>query len=150
MTVEDALREMADAADEDLGRLLLRAFRSVSVTAMARLTALGYEGVRASHAQVFAHLDPEGTKVVTLARRTDMTRQGMSALVRELEAAGYVTVVPDPRDGRATRVLLTEQGVRFCLDAAHAVREVEAEWGRLLGPAELERLRASLRALADR
>ena len=149
MTPEEALREIAGAGEEDLGRLLLRAFRAVNTQAVARLTALGHEGVRAGHAVVFTGLDPGGTRVSVLAERADMTRQGMSVLVRELQAAGYVDVEPDPSDGRASRVLLTPRGVAFCHEAAQAVRDVEAEWGRLLGADGLHQLRHALRLLAQ-
>lgn len=149
MSVDDAIRELASAGEADLGRLLLRAFRTVNATVVGRLATLGHEAVRAPHAVVFMHLDAAGTRMTTLAQRSGMSRQATSGLVRELQTAGYVRVEPDPVDGRASRVTLTEKGVHFCLQASEAVRDLELQWQRILGPAGLDQIRASLRLLGQ-
>lgn len=150
MSVASALRQFAEAGDEDLSRLLLRAFRSVNAQVVARMVDLGHTSVRASHAAVFSNLDSQGSRIVTLAERAGMSRQGIRVLVRELEDAGYLAARPDPSDGRATQIVLTPRGERFCREAAVVVRELEAQWDRLLGgegQGGLRHLRASLRAL---
>ena len=145
----EVLRELIEAAHEDLGPLLQRASRAVNAAVAQRLAAEGHEAVRVAHAAVFMNLDPGGTRMVTLARRAGVSRQAIGQLVHDLQAAGYVAVEPDPQDGRATRVVLTPLGVAFCLRAAHVVREVEQQWQDLLGLDDLAALRRSLRALAD-
>ena len=147
MTELDALHALANGED-DLGRLLLRAFRGATARVSERLVAIGYSDVRTSHAAVFTNLDDDGTRIVVLAQRAEMTRQAMSAQVRELEQSGYLTVEPDPTDGRASVVRLSAKGRRFCADAAVIVAQAEQEWISLLGKDNLARLRTSLRALA--
>jgi DNA-binding MarR family transcriptional regulator len=147
MTEESALQQLADAGSDELGRLLLRAVRAVNEQVIGRLAALGHPEVRGPHTAVFANLDPGGTRAVMLAERAGMTRQAMSALIRELETAGYLQVNPDPADGRAALVRLTARGEKFCSDAAAVITDLEAEWARHLGDADLTRLRKSLHAL---
>ncbi|GGP34069.1 MarR family winged helix-turn-helix transcriptional regulator [Saccharothrix coeruleofusca] len=149
MTEESALRQLADAGSDELGRLLLRAVRAVNEQIIGRLTALGHPAVRGPHTAVFTNLDAEGTRAVTLAQRAGMTRQAMSTLIRELEEAGYLRVSPDPADGRATLVRLTALGERFCRDAATVINRLGAEWAELLGDPDLANLRGSLHALVD-
>jgi DNA-binding MarR family transcriptional regulator len=149
MSVDETLRDLAGAGQDDLGPLLLRAHRKVNATLIERLVALGHETVRAAHAAVFTNLDPAGTRTVTLARRAGMTRQAMSQLVHELQDAGYVTVEPDPDDGRATLVRLTDRGIEFCRQAARLVRELDEHWRQRLGADDLAHLRAMLRTLGS-
>jgi DNA-binding MarR family transcriptional regulator len=149
MVEESALRQLADAGSDELGRLLLRAVRAVNEQIIGRLTALNHPDIRGPHTAVFANLDAGGTRAVTLAHRAGMTRQAMSNLIRELETAGYLDVHPDPADGRAALVQLTARGEKFCLDAANVITEVEAEWAERLGDPELKHLRRSLHTLIE-
>jgi len=149
MSVHTALHEIADAGGDGLGRLLLRAVRAVNEQIIERLTSLGHPDIRGSHTAVFANLDGGGTRAVNLAQRAGMTRQAMSNLVRELEAAGYVVLAADPDDGRASLVRLTARGERFCQEAAVVIRRVESEYAQRLGDPDLQQLRHSLRALAE-
>jgi DNA-binding MarR family transcriptional regulator len=148
MSAENPLRATLGNGDDDLARLLLRAFRAVTAKVDAQLADLGHADVRTGHAAVFTNLDPGGTRIVTMAQRAGVSRQAMSGLVRELEETGYVAVSPDPTDARATLVRLTAKGEKFCALAAEIVAAMEAEWVELLGRAELTRLRRSLHRLA--
>jgi DNA-binding MarR family transcriptional regulator len=149
MTEESALRQLADAGSDELGRLLLRAVRGVNEQIIGRLTALGHPDVRGPHTAVFTNLDAGGTRAVTLAQRAGMTRQAMSNLIRELETAGYLEVNPDPADGRAALVRLTTLGEKFCRDAATVINELETEWAQHLDDPDLGHVRRSLHALID-
>lgn len=153
MSMDEVLRELTAAADEDLGRLLLRAFRAVNASVVELLANLGHDGVRPAHSTVFMNLDLTGTRLATLAQRAGVSRQAMSQLVHDLQQSGYLTVEPDPDDGRASLVRLTAQGEAFCRQAAEAVREFERQWRDLLGRNDLgqdnlDLLRAWLRMLA--
>src|SRR5271170_7004121 len=61
-----------------------------------------------SQVSVLSHLDREGpATVTTLARAEGVRSQSMGATVATLEAAGLVSGVPDPADGRQTILSLT-------------------------------------------
>jgi DNA-binding MarR family transcriptional regulator len=96
-----------------------------------RLHAAGYIDITASHQAVFENIDRQGTRLTTLARRSQMTHQSMGELVHTLERAGYVTRQPDPTDGRARTVSLTAKGRRLVRQAVHEIAHIEARWHSL-------------------
>ena len=53
---------------------------------------------------------PDGLRITELGGDALLTQGGISRLVARLEASGLLERVPDPDDGRATRVRLTEAG----------------------------------------
>ena len=90
---------------------------------------------------------PIGVRVTALARASRITKQSMSALVSDLEAAGYVERVEDPDDARATRVRLTSRGRAYGRAVRAFVLNVEAEWAERVGAQRIEQLRTTLEDL---
>jgi DNA-binding MarR family transcriptional regulator len=95
---------------------------------VARLHAAGYGDITAAHQAVFENIDRHGTRLTTLAARSGMAHQSMSELVHALERAGYLERRPDPADGRARIILLTERGRALVRQALHDIGEIEATW----------------------
>jgi DNA-binding MarR family transcriptional regulator len=93
-----------------------------------RLHAAGYEDHTAAHHPVFENIDPDGTRLTVLARRTGMTHQAMGELVDYLERRGYLERRADPSDGRARLVHLTRKGREAVRTAINEIAQIEAEW----------------------
>src|SRR2546421_11313508 len=91
-------------------RLLIRAAQMETNELAARLHAGGHRNVQSSYIGLLANVDTEGTRVVTIARRTGNTRQAASQLVKAIEAAGFLERTPDPVDRRAVLVRHTPAG----------------------------------------
>ncbi len=72
-----------------------------------------------SHSAVFAQIKPEGSRLTELARGANMSPQAMGELVDELVEMEYVVRRPDPTDGRAKLIVLTEKG-QACVSAGIA------------------------------
>ena len=53
---------------------------------------------------------PGGLRVTELSEDALLTQAGISRLVARLEGSGLLERVPDPEDGRASRIRLTEAG----------------------------------------
>lgn len=68
---------------------------------------------------LFTLILDEGAPMGEIARALGMGAPGLSGLVDRMEAAGLVRREPDPRDGRAARVFLTDAG-RTAREAARA------------------------------
>ena len=115
------------------------------------LEALGEQRhpITASQARVFQRIGPNGSRLVDLAAATSLTKQSVGFLVDQLEAAGYVTREPDPRDARARLVTITPSGEQLIEESAKAVDRVEQEWADLLGIDEVAQLRRTLALLAE-
>ncbi|WP_432009932.1 MarR family transcriptional regulator [Streptomyces cucumeris] len=86
-----------------------------------RMAAEGFGDARFSHGYVFQHLIDDRPTVGELATALDMTQQGASKAVAELERLGYAERVPDDRDARVRRVRLTDRG-HAAVNAARAAR----------------------------
>jgi DNA-binding MarR family transcriptional regulator len=145
---DEVLREFARSTDTDIGRLLADASRAINVDVMARLAHSGHASIRPSHLAVFAGLEPGGSQITRLAQHAGVSRQALSALVREVEILGYVRTSPDPQDRRAVLVELTELGVEFCLAAISISADVTREIGERWGSEAMDATRARLRSLA--
>lgn len=145
----DALRDFAEAAEDDVGQLIAAASATLVRNAFDRLADLGFPEVHPAHIAVFTALDPQGTRVSVLAERAGISRQAMSVLVRGLDAAGYLSTQTDPSDQRATLVRLDERGETFCRAAIEVAGELNREIEARLGEDTAKSIRAALRTLAE-
>ena len=86
-------------------------------------------------------------RICQLAELEAISQPGMTTLVNRLEAAGQAERVPDPTDGRATLVRITELG-RTVLAQRHAARTaaLQAELLRL-DPADRAAMAAAVPAV---
>ncbi len=134
---------------QPFARLLIRAHRALHAGTSAKLSALGYTEPGSAQGTLLAQLDPDGTRLTTLAERLGITKQSVGQLVTDLEGHGYVQRAPDPTDRRATLVRFTERGWRFCQDANRARLELEAEYETALGQDGMKRLRDLLERLVE-
>jgi DNA-binding MarR family transcriptional regulator len=130
--------------------VLLRAPHHAVVAAIHRgLAARGFDDLHPAHLVVFQNIEAEGLRSTELAARAQITKQSMGYLIDYLEAQGYVRRVPDPADGRAKLVQMTERGWQV-MDAAFAiVDELETAWAAELGQERFEELRETLNALFE-
>jgi DNA-binding MarR family transcriptional regulator len=105
-----------------------------------------FEGaeLRPTHNHVLRHLDRDGTRASVIAERAGLTRQAITMIVDELEAAGVVTREPDPQDGRAKRIVYTEAGLRAFDESRRQIRAIERRWSRELGSRRWTALKEAL------
>jgi DNA-binding MarR family transcriptional regulator len=71
----------------------------------------GYENLTSRHLSVFDSLDLSGSNIVVLARRANITKQGMSKLVKELRLNELVWTVVNPDDTRVLWVYPTNKAI---------------------------------------
>ncbi len=146
---------MADrqhAADRRLiGALLRVPYLRVVTRVYAGLVTAGYDDLRPAHLTVFQHIEADtGSRLTDLAELALMTKQSMGYLVDYLEEHGYVARVPDPADGRARLVRLTDRGLEVMSLARQIVQGIEAEWARMVGKRRMDQLLQILQALVVR
>jgi DNA-binding MarR family transcriptional regulator len=112
-----------------------------------RLREEGYPDVRPGHGCVFRFVDAGGSRLTELAERARMTKQAVGEVVADLEQLGYVERVPDPGDGRAKIIRLTDHGRDGQGAARRIFRDIERRWARELGEQRVADLRETLRAI---
>jgi DNA-binding MarR family transcriptional regulator len=132
----------------NLGDRLAAAGRTFNERLIRELQAAGYPEIRAAHSAVMPNLDPGGSRIVDLAARAGMTKQSMGELVDDLEAKGYVERRPDPADGRARIVVLTDKGRQQARAALRIITDMEREHRQRLGEERYGVLLDALDALA--
>jgi DNA-binding MarR family transcriptional regulator len=82
-----------------------------------RVVAAGFDDLGRAHVRLFRYPTPEGLRPSELADRLQVSKQSVNDLLHDLEARGYLVREPDPEDGRARVVRLTDRG-RALQDAA--------------------------------
>lgn len=137
------------AQDLPTSLLMLIASRAAESRIFEAVHAAGFTDFTIAQGRIAAGIDPEGTRLSVLAERALVAKQTATALVDRLEKGGYVARVPDPSDGRARLVRLTDRG-RDVLPVARAEEQrIEQEWGRHLGPRRMKQLRDALTTLRE-
>ncbi|PST82083.1 MarR family transcriptional regulator [Pedobacter yulinensis] len=81
---------------------------------------------------VFYVLSQQDSLTITAAARAiGHSHPSVSKIVREMKAAGLAEEMPDPRDGRRTRIRLTEQGRQIAERISDQYLDVEQAIGQL-------------------
>jgi len=118
---------VSDPAPLNTGVLLFLPYRAMEARVFAGLAERGFDDLTPAQARVFQRIADRGSRVTDLAEQAGITKQTAGFLVDQLERAGYVERVPDPDDGRARLVRITERGARSVAASAGIVAEVEAD-----------------------
>ena len=140
----------AQIGRDDLGFLLAKATQRWNEQLAERFAAAGYSDVRPSYGSVLVPLfEEDGLRLGELARRSRLSKQTMTELIRRLERDGLVERATDPSDRRAIRVTLTPRARAFEPVAAEVLTELDATVRRSLGDARVDELKESLRALSE-
>jgi DNA-binding MarR family transcriptional regulator len=113
-----------------------------------RLAEEGHPQVRDGHGCVFRFIDQEGARLTDLANRSGFTKQTVGEVVDDLEQLGYVERVPDPADGRAKIIRLTERGLDGRMAALRIFADIEREWAERFGEDRVQEMRALLEEMA--
>ena len=115
-----------------------------------RLADAGHPTIRPGHGCVFRFVEEEGSRLTDLAERSGLTKQAVGEVVADLEGLGYVERAPDPEDGRAKLIKLTERGAD-ALETGRAIfREMERDWAERFGAERVAAMRELLEALTAR
>ena len=102
------------ATRDNLGFLLAKASQRWNELLQEAFAREGFPEVRASYGSVLLPLfEEDGLRIGEVAVRAQLSKQTMTTMVRLVERDGLVERLPDPGDGRATRVHLTKKGQRF-------------------------------------
>ena len=132
----------------NIGLLLFIPYRDLENRILAAVNAAGFD-VTVAQSRVLMRVDPEGTRLTVLAEAAQVTKQTAGFLVDQLEKAGYVERVPDPTDGRARLVRVTEKAQSAVPVANAEMARIEAEWEQHVGKRRMGQLREALEKLGE-
>jgi DNA-binding MarR family transcriptional regulator len=129
-------------------RLLNEALEAFSTELFRRAHTAGYTDLRPGHGCVFGNIDPDGSRLTEIAERALMTKQSVGEAVTDLERLGYVERVPDPTDGRAKIIRLTERGREAQTIGRELIDEIEREWTDRFGADRVAAIREVFEPIA--
>ena len=115
----------------------------------SRLADAGHPDIREGYGCVFGFIDMEhGSRLTELAEGSGFTKQAVGEAVTDLERLGYLERLPDPTDGRAKIIKLTDFGVDAVVKGRRLFAEIEAEWADQLGAELLATFREAATKIA--
>ncbi|MDX2184301.1 MAG: MarR family winged helix-turn-helix transcriptional regulator [Gemmatimonadaceae bacterium] len=136
-------------ADATLARMLFAVSRGWDELAQAHINRqLGSRIARPALMRLLPALEQGPVRLSTLAMKADVSKQAVGQALRACRTRKLVTYHPDPNDGRATMVALTEAGHRAVRQGRASLDAVEAALAERVGVATLAQLRKALTRLA--
>lgn len=130
-----------------IGQLLVQLTRLFQADLFGRLVDAGLTDARVPHTHVTAYIKAEGSRLSELAGMARMTLPAMSELVDDLQRLGIVERRPDPADGRAKLICLTDSGWEAMRIARRVIGEIEADYAERVGQEPFEAAALTLDAL---
>jgi DNA-binding MarR family transcriptional regulator len=141
---------VSELSRDNLGWLLAKASQRWNEQLEAGFRAAGFPEVRPSFGSVLVPLfDEDGLRMGELARRSGLSKQAMTTLVRSVEQAGLVARVRDAEDGRAFVVSLTARGDELRPIAEQVLADLAARARARLSETELRTLTTSLKEVVE-
>jgi DNA-binding MarR family transcriptional regulator len=135
--------------EQILLRLLIRLTRHMTVETVTRMQQRGIAGMQPAYPRLLGNLDTEGTRIGGLARRMGTTRQAVAQLAKEIETAGFVERVADPKDGRGVIVRFTRKGRAGLACAIEVMTEIESEYAGIIGADGLRQLKSLMAGVLE-
>jgi DNA-binding MarR family transcriptional regulator len=131
---------------DDLGFLLAKATQHWNELLAARFAEAGWSEVRPSYGSILVPLfEEDGLRIGELARRSRLSKQTMTTMVRLLERERLVRRLRDPEDARAFRIVLTAKARRFEPIAERTLAELAELARERLGERRLSALKHDLK-----
>jgi DNA-binding MarR family transcriptional regulator len=137
------------AAFDHIGASLADAARVWRQSYEAQMADRGQPSAREAAAQALAHIPPEGATQASIGRALGISKQAAQQFVERLCRLDLVLRQPDPQDNRAVRVLLTDQGRQFVIDATEVKAAIEQAYRTAIGNSAFAMLKATLGRLPD-
>lgn len=107
----------------------------------------GFDDIRPGHRIILRDLLTAGLRPTDLATRLGVSKQAANDILREFEAGGYITLVPDPADRRAKRIHATERGAALVAAASRTSADIADRWSAKVGTRRFAQFQAVLAEL---
>jgi DNA-binding MarR family transcriptional regulator len=133
-----------DWRHDNTGRLFYDSTRRFQDGVLALVNQAGFPQIRIAHLAVTRHVDVAGTRIADVAHRAGVTKQSISQMIDNLQAMGFLTREPDPRDKRAKIVVFTPEGLALLAAIREAVETCEQELRSRVGERAWRQMRLTL------
>jgi DNA-binding MarR family transcriptional regulator len=148
-TEQHVLDALAAGVPTPLGDLCRQAHQTLATYLEEQLKAKGWSGLRAAHVSLLATIEPEGSRLTTLAARGGRTKQTAAQLVTHLLRHDLVQLQPDPVDRRAKIYVPTRRALQLLADSERIVEHYRGWLETTLGSRATAQLRRSLTIIVE-
>jgi DNA-binding MarR family transcriptional regulator len=133
MTLDEKLLATESIKERSWGKILNHLKREFDTWAMRELCKKGHTDFKMAHMPVLMNIDVGGITNNELAKRTKVTKQAMSKVIRELQTMGYIKAKEDKDDKRSMTLILTEKGKKLVLSSRQRMVSFHEELHELIG-----------------
>ncbi len=123
-----------------LGTILPRCSDHIMQRLMKLTIAKGHAGLKMSHGTVLTLIGSKKAHIRDIAKIQSISKQAVSAIVKDLEELSYVIRKTDPDYPRQNLLLLTDRGSQLIADSVASVSQLENEFEAILGSTSLAQL----------
>lgn len=125
-------------------RLARLIYEAAQAKVYAGLAGEGFPEIRPAHSAIFRNIDPEGSRASDLAQKVGITKQSVAYLIESLADDGLLESIPDPSDGRARLIRLTQRGNLAIAALNRLSNAAEEEFTACLPPERVSQMRDDL------
>ncbi|MGR3468107.1 MAG: MarR family winged helix-turn-helix transcriptional regulator [Shimia sp.] len=129
---------------DHIGVDLWSAARAYEAAMFAAIARAGFDDLTLADSTVLALIGPNGARAAEIARSRAISKQAMQEQIGRLIARGYLESAPDPQDGRAKRLFLSQRGTEMAHAFVAIKQELDGRLQHALGRKNYSMLRASL------
>ncbi|WP_166678882.1 MarR family winged helix-turn-helix transcriptional regulator [Kribbella voronezhensis] len=140
---------MSTSRKPDFGILLVLAEQEFVRELRASLAAQGFDEQGRSDGFVLRTLGATPMTISALAERLEISKQGAGQIVDDMERRGFVVRRPDPTDGRARLLHLSERGEAALAAARKFHQAYERRLRKTHGDAAIDAVRTVLTAMTS-
>ncbi|HEU4552361.1 MAG TPA: MarR family transcriptional regulator [Chitinophaga sp.] len=149
-TLDERLHQCIAQRPRMLLRMMNLIKKDMENRLMEQLQQRGYVDFKMGDMVLLANIAPEGIINNELAKKALITKQAMSKVVKNLEAAGYIETRKHESDNRAIMIFLSNKGKQLLIAATESVQEVEQYYAQLTGQQDSDHLKELLMKLVHK
>ncbi len=134
---------------DNFPRHLVGVGRFLQTEAMHALSQdCGYHGLRLNFEAYITLIGHDGARLTEIAEIMGISKQACNQTANQIEQAGYLTRLPDPRDGRAKLLALTPRGHKLRSDGVRIVAGLQQQFAELVSGKAIDDAIATLAQLS--
>lgn len=119
---------------EHLGRYLHELQRYYRDMSIHLIKQNGFPQLTAGMLDMLSQIDLDGgTEMKEITRRTRLTKQAVSKMIKTCQDADFIETITSNEDGRAVRIIFSETGQALMLYASKCIKEMESHFENIIG-----------------
>ena len=148
-SVKKKLTDHLSVKEESFGRQIYLLYRYLVVWNDDLLPRLDIQHMGPSHIHLLFTVGLDGVSNSGMARRTKVSKQAMSKLVKEMLNHGLIVIKPNLQDSRCNIITLTDKGAEAMMKIWEANRMLRADFEKRLGKAKSKKLLSLMAELVE-